>query len=373
MSQNALPFTLPPRTVFSGHNSTVIMPTKKIVPAPGPLVKSVLADRLRAEISSGALAPGTRIVEGTWGRKLDVAQGSIREAINLLAQEGFVTKISGRSARVVNLKEQDVLQLYDLRTAIEGVAARLVAERRADITELEEAVEAMRRTSAKNRTAELVDADREFHLELCRLSGNPHLVELASRIMLPFFAFARIRVVVCEAVKLLARPLQGRAIDELMADFGAMARALADDPILRWLGPYKGVVHLALASITNACFDLWAKARGVPLWRLLLDLEPEQLVRLLDLSYLEDVLDENTALALVQCEMPAREQRSSILQKGYPGYDTSVGWMAYDDSKVRELTKQGPGQRFRRIQAQGWFPGPVTRSASCRYAARMRR
>lgn len=151
---------------------------------------------------------------------------------------------------------------------------------------------------------------------------------------------------VCEAIEMLARPLQGRAIDELMADFGATARSLADDPILRWLGPHKGVVHLALASITNACFDLWAKARGVPLWRLLLDLEPEQLVRSLDLSYLEDVLDEGTALALVQGEMAGREQRSSILQKGYPGYDTSVGWMAYDDNKVRELTKQALDRGF---------------------------
>ena len=171
------------------------MAKEKIAPASGSLVKSALADRLRAEISSGALAPGMRIVEGTWGRKLGVAQGSIREAINLLAQEGFVTKISGRSARVVNLKEQDVLQLYDLRMAIEGVAARLSAERRADVARLQGAVDAMRRTAAKNRTADLVDADREFHLELCRLSGNPHLVEHASRIMLPFFAFARIRVV----------------------------------------------------------------------------------------------------------------------------------------------------------------------------------
>ncbi len=97
---------------------------------------------------------------------------------------------------------------------------------------------------------------------------------------------------VCEAIEMLARPLKGKPIDELMADFGRTARELANDPMLRWLGPHKGVVHLALASITNACFDLWAKSRGVPLWKLLLDLEPEQLVALLDLSYLEELLDE---------------------------------------------------------------------------------
>jgi L-fuconate dehydratase len=108
---------------------------------------------------------------------------------------------------------------------------------------------------------------------------------------------------VCEAIEMLVRPLQGRSIDELMADFGRTARKLADDPMLRWLGPHKGVVHLALASITNACFDLWAKSRGVPLWRLLLDLEPEQLVALLDLSYLDEVLDQRAAVELLRREI----------------------------------------------------------------------
>jgi DNA-binding GntR family transcriptional regulator len=168
---------------------------KKQNPAAGSLVKSTLASRLRDEISSGALPPGVRIIEGTWGRKLGVAQGSIREAINLLAQEGFVTKVSGRSARVVNLNEQDVLHLYELRGAMEGLAARLAAARHADVARLQEIVDTMRHASKKNRTSELVDADREFHLELCRMSGNPHLVEHASRVLLPFFAFARIRII----------------------------------------------------------------------------------------------------------------------------------------------------------------------------------
>jgi DNA-binding GntR family transcriptional regulator len=169
--------------------------SKKLEPVSGSLVKSALANRLRDEISSGALPPGVRIIEGTWGRKLGVAQGSIREAINLLAQEGFVTKVSGRSARVVSLNEQDVLHLYEIRGAIEGLAARLAATRRADVAELQQMVGAMRHASKKNRTADLVDADREFHLELCRISGNPHLVEHAGRVLLPFFAFARIRII----------------------------------------------------------------------------------------------------------------------------------------------------------------------------------
>ena len=77
---------------------------------------------------------------------------------------------------------------------------------------------------------------------------------------------------VCEAIRILAEPLQGREIEELMAEFGAVQRSLAEHPGVRWLGPHKGVTHLALASITNACFDLWAKSRGVPIWKLLLDL-----------------------------------------------------------------------------------------------------
>src|SRR6202171_5173087 len=132
---------------------------------------------------------------------------------------------------------------------------------------------------------------------------------------------------VCEAIELLARPLTGMAIEELMSDFGRMSRRLSDDPSLRWLGPHKGVVHLALASITNACFDLWAKSRRVPLWKLLIDLTPEEVIRLLDLSYLEEVLTEEGALELLCSNLSTRSNREPILQSGYPGYDTSVGWM----------------------------------------------
>src|SRR5260370_2206395 len=103
---------------------------------------------------------------------------------------------------------------------------------------------------------------------------------------------------ICEAIEMWARPMVGRAIEELMSDFGRVSRRLSDDPSLRWLGPHKGVVHLALASITNACFDLWAKSRQVPLWKLLIDLTAAEVVRLLDLSYLEDRLFQADALQL---------------------------------------------------------------------------
>lgn len=142
---------------------------------------------------------------------------------------------------------------------------------------------------------------------------------------------------VCEAIQYLGKELIGWEIEELMADFGALAQRLAQHPQLRWLGPHKGVVHLALASLTNACFDLWAKSRGLPLWRLLLDLDARKIVDLLDLSYLEDVLTRAEAEAMLCNHVSSRPEREGILRSGYPGYDTSVGWFQYEDRQVKEL------------------------------------
>src|ERR1700742_4177457 len=125
-------------------------------------------------------------------------------------------------------------------------------------------------------------------------------------------------ILVCKDIEMLAKPLEGMSVEEVMADFGNISRKIADHPALRWLGPHKGVVQLALASITNACFDLWAKSRGVPLWRLLLDLTPEQFVRVLDLGYLEEILSEETAVSMLHSQLPSRVQRETILKSGNP-------------------------------------------------------
>src|ERR1700730_7036738 len=106
--------------------------------------------------------------------------------------------------------------------------------------------------------------------------------------------------------------------------FGAFYHGLADEQQFRWLGPHKGVVQLALASVTNACWDLWAKSRDVPLWKLLLELAPGQIVATVDLSYLEDELPPAAALELLRGQEPTRDSRQGILAAGYPGYDTSV-------------------------------------------------
>ncbi|HZP03246.1 MAG TPA: enolase C-terminal domain-like protein [Terriglobia bacterium] len=161
---------------------------------------------------------------------------------------------------------------------------------------------------------------------------------------------------VCAAIRHLAEPLVGREIESLMADFGTVSRRLADHPQLRWLGPHKGVIHLALASVTNACFDLWAKSRQVPLWRLLLALKPEEIVHLLDLSYLEEVLTVEDALAILREAARNRDARESVLRDGYPGYDTSVGWFQYEDGQVKERALRAMDQGFRAFKLKVGSP-----------------
>ena len=151
---------------------------------------------------------------------------------------------------------------------------------------------------------------------------------------------------VCEAARFYAKRLVGKPIDEIMAQFGAIQRSMADEQQFRWLGPHKGIVQLALASVTNACWDLWAKTRDVPLWKLLLDLTPDQIVATLDLSYLEDELAASDALEILRQHQATRANREAILKSGYPGYDTSVGWFNYDDDRVRENCKRALANGF---------------------------
>jgi DNA-binding GntR family transcriptional regulator len=158
------------------------------------LVKRDLADRLRTEIMRGTLPTGDRLVEAKWAEKFGVAQGSIREAINILALEGFIKKEAGRSARVVHLTEVDVAQLYEVRGVLEGLAARLSAKKRPDLSKLESAVVGMRRAASEGNCEALLQRDLQFHLQLCELSGNPFIAEQSRRLLVPFFAFVRMRV-----------------------------------------------------------------------------------------------------------------------------------------------------------------------------------
>jgi DNA-binding GntR family transcriptional regulator len=158
------------------------------------LLKHSLAEQLRTEILNGSLRPGMRIVEATWAARFGVAQASIREAVNILAHAGFVSKASGRSARVIHLSEDDVVHIYQLRGAVEGLAARLAAEARPNLNVLQATMDVMRESASAGNCEGLLDCDLLYHLELCELSGNPHVMQHARRILLPFFAFVRMRV-----------------------------------------------------------------------------------------------------------------------------------------------------------------------------------
>ncbi len=151
---------------------------------------------------------------------------------------------------------------------------------------------------------------------------------------------------VCQAAQFYAKQLVGLDIETLMSDFGAVFNRFSNEQQFRWLGPHKGVVHLALASVTNACYDLWAKKRGLPLWKLLVDLAPEAILHTLDLSYLEDVLTRDEALQLLQMHHATATARTGILERGYPGYDTAIGWFNYSDDKVRENTRIAVAEGF---------------------------
>ncbi|HLV99669.1 MAG TPA: enolase C-terminal domain-like protein [Ktedonobacterales bacterium] len=155
---------------------------------------------------------------------------------------------------------------------------------------------------------------------------------------------------VCQAITTLGSGLIGMEIETLMSTYGQTFHALANHHQLRWLGPQKGVIQLALASLTNAAFDLWARSRGLPLWQLLLSLTPEQVVALLDLAYLEDALTSTEALEILHTQMNTRALRSTILAQGYPGYDTSAGWFGYDDAHLQDNARSAVDKGFRALK-----------------------
>ena len=189
--------------------------------------------------------------------------------------------------------------------------------------------------------SDAVHSDPEYSYAVAQLHSNQEIQGTGLA-----FTLGLGNNLVCEAIEILAAPLVGREIEELMAEWGQVFNQLANHHQLRWLGPHKGVVHLALAAITNACFDLWAKSWGLPLWRLLLDLTPQQIAALLDLSYLEDVLPHEAVLTLLNENLKSRPQREPILKSGYPGYDTSIGWFNYGDDEIRKNARRAVDNGF---------------------------
>ncbi|GFZ81820.1 L-fuconate dehydratase [Elstera cyanobacteriorum] len=144
------------------------------------------------------------------------------------------------------------------------------------------------------------------------------------------------------AIDLLMPRLIGLSLAEITADMGAFWRHVTGDSHLRWVGPDKGVMHLATGAVVNAVWDLWAKHAGKPVWQLVADMTPEEIVKLIDFRYLTNALTPDEARAiLTKAKDGQAERRAKLLAEGYPSYTTSAGWLGYDDDKVRRLCREG--------------------------------
>ncbi|XVQ89761.1 L-fuconate dehydratase [Microbispora siamensis] len=143
------------------------------------------------------------------------------------------------------------------------------------------------------------------------------------------------------AARQIGARLAGRDVDELAGNLGGLYREIMADSQMRWLGPEKGVVHLSAAGVLNAAWDLAARRAGKPLWRLVADMTPEELVAACDFRYLSDVLTPAEAVGMLARLAPTREERiAELAEHGYPAYTTSPGWLGYDDGKLRRLCRQ---------------------------------
>ena len=151
----------------------------------------------------------------------------------------------------------------------------------------------------------------------------------------------------CAAAEAVGSKLAGMTLESLTADLGAFWDLLTGDSQYRWLGPEKGVMHLATAAVVNAVWDLYAKAEGKPLWKLLADMTPEQLVACVPFRHITDALTPGEALDILRRQEPTRAEREALVrEQGYPAYTTSAGWLGYTDEKIR--------RRLRAALAEGW-------------------
>ena len=161
------------------------------------------------------------------------------------------------------------------------------------------------------------------------------------------FTIGRGNDVQIAAIDILAEHIVGLTTDEAFANIGEIAKKLSSDSQLRWLGPDQGVFHMAAGAVLNALWDLFAKERGVPLWKLLSDLSPEKIVACIDFRYISDVLTPEQALDILK---KAESNKSSneliVRERGVPAYTTTPGWLGYSDEKMIELTKQAVADGF---------------------------
>lgn len=165
------------------------------------------------------------------------------------------------------------------------------------------------------------------------------------------FTIGRGNDVQLSAIASLEPYLVGRDVEATLADLGGLWKELVHDSQLRWLGPEKGVMHMAIGAVVNALWDLRAKRAGVPLWQLLGEMSPAEIVSLVDFRYLSDALTPTEALEILEKAQPRRAERiEQLRERGYPAYTTTPGWLGYDDAKLVRLCREAVAEGFAQIK-----------------------
>ena len=166
------------------------------------------------------------------------------------------------------------------------------------------------------------------------------------------FTIGRGNDIVCHAINSLAPRIMGQALADLTADMGQTWRHLVSDSQYRWIGPEKGVIHLALGAIVNALWDLWAKSEKKPLWRLVADFTPEEFVRCIDFRYITDAITPEEAIKLLQEQETGKADRIKDAERSraVPAYTTSAGWLGYDEEKMERLLRETKEAGYRHFK-----------------------
>jgi L-fuconate dehydratase len=197
-------------------------------------------------------------------------------------------------------------------------------------------------TSRENIGSDAVNKDPDYSAAYCILETNTHLAGYGLT-----FTLGRGNELCALALEYLGRYIKGRTLSSLTANMAAFCRELTDDSQFRWLGPEKGVIHLATGALINAVWDLYARSEEKPLWRLLAEMDTEQLLSAIEFRYIDDALTRDEARAILESGRAGRQERIAQLEReGYPAYTTSVGWFGFSDEKIRRLCKQA--------LAEGW-------------------
>ena len=197
-------------------------------------------------------------------------------------------------------------------------------------------------TSREQIGSDAVNKDPDYSAAYCILETNTGLEGHGLT-----FTLGRGTELCVMALEYLGRFVKGRSLSSLTDDMAAFSRQLTDESQFRWLGPEKGVIQLATGALINAVWDLYARAEGRPLWRLLAEMEPEQILSAVEFRYIDDALPREEALEILTAATQGKAERIAKLERdGYPAYTTSAGWFGFSDERIRRLCREG--------LAEGW-------------------